>query len=340
LEQDNLKPYLDRSAAHLGLAMGTGFSDATFWSRCGRQVPKPVLDDSVLPCFWQFSQDHEKKWDSMRFGNHLSNRIGANVKVVVNATVVQILTNSRADMVNGVEIAAPDGTRRTLRAKAVVLCAGGLENPRLLLTSNQIKPSGLGNDRDQVGRYLMDHLRGNLATFEIRGSEKLQKQFGYYRVLGHNFLHGMRLNPKIQRAEKLLNASAWIAGDLSVDDPWEAVKRVVRQSPRSTSDLLMIAKNTGWLAGGAKSYLLEKVGLPHKLDQLNLLCMCEQAPDPESRVTLTQATDRFGTPLMRVDWRVHDLERKSLCRMVEVVSQALDKVGLPRPTPEHWVRNG
>lgn len=338
--QSHIDPYLARSAVHLGLAVGTGFSDASFWDRFKRDRPRPALDDTLLPCFWQFSQDRERKWESMRFGNHLPNLIGPDVTVLINATVTQILTNADADMVNGVEVSSLNGSRRRLNCRVVVLCAGGLENPRLLLTSNQTKPAGLGNDHDQVGRYLMDHLRGNLATFRIDGSEALQKYFGYYRILGHNFLHGMRLAPRVQREERLLNASAWVAGDLSFDDPWEAVKRIVRRTNASRGDLIALAKNFRWLARGATTYLIEKVGLPHKLDQLNLMCMCEQVPDPESRVTLSRTPDRFGTPLLRVDWRVHDLERKSLCRIAHVVSQAFSKAGFPRPHLEKWVRDG
>lgn len=338
--EDDLAPYLERSAKHLGLAIGTGFSDETFWAKAGRPTPQPALDDSLLPCFWQFSQDYEKKWDSMRFGRHLLNQIGANVRVVINATVVDVLTNDAADAVTGVTVASPDGTRRHLHAKVVVLCAGGLENARLLLISNSKIPAGLGNGHDQVGRYLMDHLRGNLATFNITGSDDLQKQFGYYRVLRHNFLHGMRLNPRIQRDEELLNVSAWVAGDLSHDDPWEAVKRILRQRAVPTSDLVAIAKNLPWLISGAAGYLFDKVGLPHRLDQLNLLCMCEQIPDPESRISLAQNRDRYEIPLLQVHWKVHELERRSLCRMAELVARAFSKAGLPTPHLEEWVTNG
>lgn len=31
----------------------------------------------------------------------------------------------------------------------------------------------------------------------------------------------------------------------------------------------------------------------------------EQVPDPDSRITLGEARDRFGTPVARTDWRIN-----------------------------------
>ncbi len=40
----------------------------------------------------------------------------------------------------------------------MVMAAGGIENARLLLASTADDARGLGNDRDLVGRFFMDHL--------------------------------------------------------------------------------------------------------------------------------------------------------------------------------------
>jgi choline dehydrogenase-like flavoprotein len=48
--------------------------------------------------------------------------------------------------------------RRSVRSKAVMLCAGATESARLLLLSrSKLHPMGLGNAHDQVGRHLQGH---------------------------------------------------------------------------------------------------------------------------------------------------------------------------------------
>ena len=45
----------------------------------------------------------------------------------------------------------------SIEADTVVLAAGGVENARLLLVSDDVRSNGLGNDHDLVGRFFMEH---------------------------------------------------------------------------------------------------------------------------------------------------------------------------------------
>ncbi|MDQ3874150.1 MAG: NAD(P)-binding protein, partial [Actinomycetota bacterium] len=52
----------------------------------------------------------------------------------------------------------PDRTRGVARAKTLILAAHAIETPKLMLVSRGPEhPAGLGNERDLVGRFLMDH---------------------------------------------------------------------------------------------------------------------------------------------------------------------------------------
>jgi choline dehydrogenase-like flavoprotein len=43
-----------------------------------------------------------------------------------------------------------------------------------------------------------------------------------------------------------------------------------------------------------------------------LLITCEQVPNPESRITLTNETDRFGQSRVRLDWQTTDADARTL----------------------------
>ncbi|MGH3751277.1 MAG: GMC oxidoreductase [Pseudonocardiaceae bacterium] len=343
LRLEDLVPFLDRAASHLGLAVGSGFSDDRFWELAGRRVPATAPDPAVLlPFFWQFSRDDQESYpfEYMRFGRHLAKRLGRDVTLVAGATALRVDPVESGRAVRSVEYARPDGRRRTLAAGTVVLCAGGIGNARILLSSDTVRPSGLGNDRDLVGRYLMDHLRGAVGTFDVAGSAALQKRFGRYNVRARMFRAGLRLSPEVQRAEGLLNCAAWLGEEWAQDDPWAALRRVLGGRPQLPADLLALVRNGGFLARGARDYFVERNGVPRKLDALELVCMVEQRPDPDSRITLSDRRDRFGMALPRIDWRVNENETRTMRRTAELLAAELVRMGYPAPRLAEWVGEG
>jgi choline dehydrogenase-like flavoprotein len=77
-----------------------------------------------------------------------------------------------------------------------------------------------------------------------------------------------------------------------------------------------------------------------KNDRVDLYAMVEQAPDPESRVTLSEKRDALGMPLSRIDWKISEHELRSVRRLGELVGQQLEAAGLPRHTAAHWLEGG
>ena len=338
-QRRELDPYLERSAAYLGLAYGNNFSGAEFWQLFGsgpsRSEPDP---DVLLPFFWQFSRDSAESYpfEYTRFGRTLAEKLGSNVTLVCGATVVAVHANEGGDRVRGVEIAAPDGSRLTVPARIVVMCAGGIENARLLLASDQQVPGGLGNRHDLVGRYLMDHLRGPVGFFDVARTQWLQRRFGRYTVKRRLFRGGLRLSPEIQRNRQLLNCAVWLGETLHQDDPVEALRRILggKLHPR---DVLSLTSNLPLLLRGCRDYFIYKNGLPRKLAELSLECMVEQRPDFSSRVTLSDQRDRFGSRLPRVDWRSHEDEGRTMREAARFVASEFGRIGFPVPTLAEWV---
>ncbi len=66
--------------------------------------------------------------------------------------------------------------------------------------------------------------------------------------------------------------------------------------------------------------------------------LCEQAPDPENRITLSDEVDAVGMPKPKVHFRWSDLDRHSVRRSQEIVSHTLEEAGVGRL--RRWRRRG
>jgi choline dehydrogenase-like flavoprotein len=335
-----IEPYLDRTIRHLGLLYGSGFSDDRFWAISGRRKPQEPSFQGVLPFFWQFSRDDEEAFpfEYMRFGRRLQKYIGANVTLVTGATVLRVNPVEALTAVQSVDFAGPDGRKYILNPRIVVLCSGGIDNARLLLSSNTLTRNGLGNDKDNVGRYLMDHIRGPVGSFDLANSQGVLKRFGRYSVGKNLFRAGLRLSPEIQQSEGLLNCAAWLGEVVGPDDPWDALRRILRRQPNVPSDFVNLLRNADLFFRSSKDFFIERNGIRRKLKNLDLMCMCEQQPNPDSRVILSDRKDRFGSRLACIDWRISDEEPRTLHRMAELVSEQMVRMGFPAPGLSEWVR--
>ena len=69
--------------------------------------------------------------------------------------------------VTSLDVRSTEEKSFTVTAKRFVLAAGGVEVPRLLLSSNRQIPQGIGNQHDLVGRYFMTHISGVVATAHL-----------------------------------------------------------------------------------------------------------------------------------------------------------------------------
>jgi choline dehydrogenase-like flavoprotein/nucleoside-diphosphate-sugar epimerase len=345
-KMDELAPYYDRAATHLGLGAGSAFSDGRLWGYIGHKPPTLDLDeDKLLQMFWQISHDPLNRTDRVRFGRHLAAGLPANATLVTNATVLRINVTESGTAVRSVEFADASGRRWSLPTSTVVVCAGGIENARLLLSSDDVMAHGLGNDNDLVGRFLMDHPRTSVARFQTKAGRAAMDRFGVFKSRaadGNRYHLGARLSPAAQRAEQLPNCAIWVFGYNSRPDdpPWDALKRFVTRQANVGKDLRAIVMNSDLLLRGLKDYFILHRGLPHQCDSITLQAMCEQLPNPDSRMTLSDRRDPLGMKIPRIDWRVCEEEARAMRRITELMLEQFSRMGLEPPVLEDWVRDG
>jgi choline dehydrogenase-like flavoprotein len=338
--EHEVTPYLDRASRHLGAGPYLPGGPVP----CG--VAKPAVDpDKLSNVCWAFGRDPDG--ETLRYGRLFRQRRHPNIRVLVHATVTHLNTNTVGNRIESVEIGHSDRQRATVTARAVVLCTGGVENPRLLLASNRVAPGGLGNANDLVGRFLMDHPRDlNMAvTLHRRHAPVLRRLFGPY-LSGNGeerrqFAGGFALSESIQQGEELLNAAAWPVEQVSEqDDPFFAAQRMKRAGAVNVRDLRRIAASPRLFLHSVGTWARRDRPFRYKVDGIGFFIASEQRPDPDSRITLTDRLDRLGLPVLRTNWRISAQDRETQAVLAKVIAAEFRRLGLPEARPADWVLHG
>ena len=331
LGRDQLRPYFARSVPHLGLLVPDNNVPRL---RARVRSSDLAWDDELLREYsWSYSHDDTDRHDFLRFGPRAL-RDRTDVICVLRATVTQILTDPTGARATGVEVTAPDGRVTVIDAGTVVLCAGAIENARLLLISDRVEPAGLGNAHDLVGRYLADHPRGEVGRFHPRDHAAVQRLFANHllRVRGRTatLTVGVALSPSLQRDEELLNGALWVSGGLADDDGIIAALDLLRGREVGRNARHVVA-GLGSIIRGLTSLLVERRSPVRRLRKLTLQAIVEQEPDRESRVTLSTTRDALGVPIPRIHWRIGEREAATVRRMATVFVAELARLGHPQP---------
>lgn len=352
---DEMLRYERRAAEAMNI--GPSACEPELWNRLhGARPDAQMMQDTLQSCFWQYSRDPDRPLEFFRYGPQFLKHRADNIRLFHNATVTQIETDPHGRRLTALEVTSTPGRTVRIVPKIAVLAAGGIENPRLLLASNRVSPNGLGNASGQVGRFLMDHPKTVIGRYPPQAADALRQRLGLFSLKHegrtHFYTHGVAISPALQRERELLNCAAYLSEHRAPDDPWDALKRLFARHPAPHSarhparhpasrlkDIKAVALHPGLVADGLYRRLVRGGSLRHKIDGLVVDCLVEQAPDPDSRITLSRQRDEFGVALPRLDWKVSDLERRSVAEMARLFAGEMRRSGLPEPQPPDWLRD-
>lgn len=203
-----------------------------------------------------------------------------------------------------------DGAERLVAARRFVLCAGGIENSRLLLWANRQSGGRLVPEPAALGRYWMEHPHFTLGhilleddfpfAFDARGTVFIAPTPETMRER-QILAFGLRVHPaKEGVARELITALACVAPGLS-----EKVFRRFRK--RLVCGLLLRAS---W----------------------------EQPPRPYNRVVLSDRVDAFGIPRTDLHWSLDEFDRRTPQVAAELLGAELAARGIGRIRLDPWVR--
>jgi choline dehydrogenase-like flavoprotein len=274
-----------------------------------------------------------------------------NITTYLHANVVEIETTETAQTVTRLRVACVGGRQLWVSAKWFILASGAIETPHLLLLSNKRQSAGLGNQHDLVGRFFMEHPHLWSGIY-VPSDPRAFNSAALYKIHPFNdvAIQGkLALAEGVLRGERLLNYCTSIhpaalphrlryPGVTSKGvDSLKVLRSAIRSGkmPENLGEH-MVNLITG-INGIATSALRKaKMGCeeiigrfkPPSIEVFRLNSMSEQAPNPNSRVTLTDERDALGRRRVRLDWQLSPLDIRTISRAQEIIDEELRRAGL------------
>ena len=341
-QKKHLDPYYER--AQKVCQIGPYSYNPKDWVQSGLRDELPFIGDQVRTTIFQFGL---RDVFSKEYTDEV--RQAENITTLLHGNVTEIETNENATAVTRMRVACLEGNRFWVSAKIYILAMGGLEIPRLLLLSNKIQNSGLGNEHDLVGRFFMEHPHLWIGAF-IPASIMISNSTGLYEMFTKNgtpVMGKITLNENTLKKEKMLN---WVTSihpsyrlsfnhylgydELGVSAFREIkhaiekgqftknIKNHIQNAFSDTSSILRFIYRKG------KDHVKRSFSRSKHITVYRLNPMLEQAPNPESRVSIGTEKDALGQPRIKLNWQLTPLDTYTMTRAQEILDEELRRAGL------------
>lgn len=336
---DELMPYYERT--HELLKLGPLNFDPEFWEKSINRSDVrriPLVTGKIRDTISQFSPP-------ARFGKLYREQLkrSQRVRVYLYANALHIDTDRPARTVSRVQVATLTGRKIEVSAKQFILATGGIENARMLLASNKVQPSGLGNGNDLVGRFFMDHPRlfvGNIKFTKEWSRNKLSDVKYHYMnaaVAAHGtcIAHQFALTPETMREEGILNSRIWFCSTFPGEGSEGAlalyrIKQAMLKKEQSDwslgKDMLTMMAHPLDTLGYGYTRLFQPRWL---IKGVKFQIIVEPEPDPNSRVMLSPTQkDQLGMNRVRVDWRLGSKVQRTFDRSLALLAEDMRRSGV------------
>ncbi|WP_242117134.1 FAD-dependent oxidoreductase [Aestuariivivens sediminicola] len=322
INMEDLEPYYAK--ANEVLEVGPYNYSYRYWNEKVPNLKPFPLDDTVIwNKIWQFST---ARYNTLYRDTIVNSK---NIHLYTYAQATNILTNDGLSEVSDIIVKNHEGKTHTVRAKQVILACGAIQNARLLLASNTQAPKGIGNQNDLVGRFFMEHLEiaiGELWLFEPFISDLYSWDYGQTRASAE-----LAITEDLQEQEKILNGTVSLTPLKVAQYMKPRMETWQNEDPRKSMDNVF----ANW--GEADEKGRNASGFIEKAHQLNI--RIEQAPNPNSRITLDSKKDALGVPEAHLHWALTRLDKHSVRTIIHILGQEFGKSGLGRVKMKAFLRD-
>ncbi|MAM72345.1 GMC oxidoreductase [uncultured Tistrella sp.] len=332
---DEVEPYIAEAAESLGISPKFFEPQAIFQNK-GLETEDLVDRKSQIlqTKVFQIAQD-------IRLGPKYREQLGSAPKLRIyhhlNLTHIQLAPDG--GRVEHLDCATLNGRKVRVKAKIFAICCHGIENARLLLVSNDVMNVGVGNAYDHVGRYFMDHTTIPASKFIPSPSFPV----AYDRMFADNY----NLNANVGFTDDYIREAKLLQyycrfNPIYMDEKTKeslAYLRDEAMQPGSTALLKDVMTVLGEV-GGVARFGFSRLNLTHfQPDYYELEHRLEQAPNPDSRVVISDRRDALGNLIADLDWRIVDEDVRSFKLGQEKIVAEFSALGYGRVEKEEITRD-
>jgi choline dehydrogenase-like flavoprotein len=279
----------------------------------------PLFDSSIV-------EFHYSKWaPEPNFSKVFRRGIDRDFVILKNCHLLGMEISNKA--VTAAELIALDHRKATLRAKHIIVAAGGLESARACLLLDQSHRIFTDSQRSRLGRGFMEHPSVYAGAVECASGWEFQRTFNTKIHRGRKYSRRLSASPVWQRENKLLNVTAAIMMKASEDafDAYAEFRNFPKflLRPHHSRAILNCALRTSW-AYAVSRFVYKHNAVPH-------IGLCaEQDPSASSYVELAKSSevDSFGVPKLKVNWTVSPLTWKTLVRYASAIKAEFARLSI------------
>ena len=225
---------------------------------------------------------------------HVPDALAHGAEVRADCMVSRIVVDDDTGLATGV-VYWRDGVERFQKARMVAVAGYSIETPRLLLLSATKRwPEGLGNDSDNVGRYLM-----------VQGAPQTAGRFD-------EEIRMYKAPPPEAMTEDFYETDP--------SAPYQRGFTIQTVAPLPITWAEHVTAQGHWGAA-LREYMRDYV------HWATLGALCEFLPLPDNRVTLAEEKDRLGLPVAKFSYSQCDNDKAQVKAATKVMEEILTAAG-------------
>jgi len=275
----------------------------------------------------------------IRLGTKYREQVGQspNITAYLNLNLIHIQLAADARSVKHLKCATLTGKQCRVEARQYVLCCHGIENARQLLASNDVMPTGVGNSYDHVGRYFMEHAA--ISASKFIPTSKFPKIYNFHYARSKKINANLSFTDDYLHKHNLLQYYCRFTPHYVTDEMLSAKDDVIHGfwKPGSLAYLADVAKVASEFDGELRRVFFKR-GLYSQPLYYSLEHRIEQAPNPKSRVVLSDRIDALGQRIADLDWQINEHDVATIKHGQTAIAREMAALGFGRLEEEEITR--